>query len=253
MLRALIIGACLSVPIFMGVTASFPLDPALGSTDRYDRHYRVAGAIPFLTSYLLFTPAHLEPGRTYPLVLALHGGYKRSVGAFLAARADFQDRHRSFVLMPMALLSEPWVETGPGGRGLAPTRSLRLALDILRRVMAKDPIDPRRVYVTGSSNGAVGTFAALIHDRDLFAAGVAVNGAWPRQGAAAFKGARLAIYHGTEDRLSSVAGMRDLVAAIRRAGGDPKFVEMKGVGHDSWAAYERQDLWRWLFSQQRDP
>jgi predicted peptidase len=253
MLRALIIGACLSIPIFLGVSASFPLDPALGSTDRYDRHYRLARTIPFLTSYLLFTPTKLEPGRTYPLLLTLHGGYKRSVGAFLAARADFQDRHRSFVLMPMALLSQPWVETGSGGRGLGPTPSLRLAVDILRGVMADLPIDRNRIYVTGSSNGAVGVFAALTHYRDLFAAGVAVNGAWPRQGAAAFKGANLAIYHGTEDRLSSVARMRELVGAIRRAGGAPKFIELKGIGHDSWAAYERQDLWHWLFSQRRKP
>ena len=43
-------------------------------------------------------------------VLAAPFGFKRSAGAYFAAHADFQKRHQSFVLMPMALLGEPWVE-----------------------------------------------------------------------------------------------------------------------------------------------
>lgn len=103
-------------------------------------------------------------------MLVLHGGYKRSAGAFVAARRRFQERHKAFVLTPMALLGQPWAEPA-AGKGVGPTESLRLAMDALRDVVREFAIDEGRVYVTGSSNGAVGAFAAFVHYRDVLAAG----------------------------------------------------------------------------------
>lgn len=252
MIRVLVIGIGLCVPAFIGLSASYPFDPALENTEKFQRHYRLTESFPFLTSYLLLTPPNYDPKRSYPLILALHGGYKRSAAAFVAAGWQFQDRNKAFVLMPMALLGQAWAEPGAGGRGVGPTDSLRIAMGILRDVVREHSIDRGRIYVTGSSNGAVGTFAALVHYRDVFAAGVPVNGAWPTGGAGALRSAKLAIYHGTDDRIASVGRMRSLVKAVRAAGGQPKFVEMRGVGHDSWPAYRREDLWRWLFAQARE-
>jgi predicted peptidase len=245
----LLIAAGLGLPVFIGVSASYPFDPVLENTERFDRHYRVTGAFPFLTSYLLFTPTVHDANRSYPLVLALHGGFKRSAGAFVAVQPQFQERQPAYVLMPMALLGEAWAVPGPGNRGVVPTPSLRLAVEILRDVVRDHPIDGNRIYVTGSSNGAVGTFAALTHYRGLFAAGVAVNGAWPTSGAPALSRTKLAIYHGSEDPMASVDHMRGLVDAIRAAGGNPEFVEMAGIGHNSFPAYWNTALWRWLFAQ----
>lgn len=251
MVRALIIGICLSGLIFVGVSASYPFNPAFDNTGQFDRRYHITSSVPFLSSSLLLTPRSYDPDETYPLVLALHGGYKRSVGAFVAAQDEFQEHHGAFVLMPMALLGQPWVTGQADGSGMEPSKSLRLAMDILTDVVEEYPVDPSRIYVTGSSNGAVGTFAALVHYPDTFAAGVPVNGWWFLEDAAALSATNLAIYHGVNDPMNSIGGIRGLVAAIRAAGGRPEFVEMANVGHDSRPAYAQLELWNWLFAQRR--
>ncbi len=42
-----------------------------------------------------------------------------------------------------------------------------------------------------------------------------------------------------------------MIAAIKEAGGSPKYTELKGVGHDSWtAAYTGADgVLPWMFEQ----
>jgi hypothetical protein len=44
-----------------------------------------------------------------------------------------------------------------------------------------------------------------------------------------------------------------MIDAIRRAGGEPKYTELTGVGHDSWTeAYsDRGRLVEWLFAQRK--
>ena len=44
-----------------------------------------------------------------------------------------------------------------------------------------------------------------------------------------------------------------MIEAIKRAGGDPKYTELPGVGHNSWVqAYNGpENCLAWLFAQQR--
>ena len=45
---------------------------------------------------------------------------------------------------------------------------------------------------------------------------------------------------------------RNMVEAIKKAGGEPKYTEYKGVGHDSWTAtYKDPAVMEWLFAQKR--
>jgi len=249
LLRALLIGLCLSFLVFVGISANYPLDPVMDNTDKFDRRYHLTSSFPFVASSLLLVPRNYDPNRVYPLVLALHGGYKRSAGAFVAAQDKVQQRYEAFVVMPMALLGEPWVAPNAAGSAMGPSKSLSLAMEILKEVVSEYSIDHSRVYVTGSSNGAVGTFAAMVFYPDTFAAGIPVNGWWYIEDARTLSSFNLAIYHGEEDPLSAVGRMRELVASIRAAGGRPKFIEMSKVGHDSWPAYRQPALWDWLFSQ----
>jgi enterochelin esterase-like enzyme len=46
--------------------------------------------------------------------------------------------------------------------------------------------------------------------------------------------------------------MRAMNAAVKAAGGDWKYTEYPGVGHNSWRrAYATKDLPEWLFSQNK--
>jgi hypothetical protein len=48
---------------------------------------------------------------------------------------------------------------------------------------------------------------------------------------------------------------QEMVAAIQKAGGKPKYTEYPGVGHNSWTnAFKEPELLPWLFAQKRsDP
>ena len=45
---------------------------------------------------------------------------------------------------------------------------------------------------------------------------------------------------------------RDMLAAIKEAGGSPSYTEYPGVSHNSWTAtYANRELYTWLFAQKR--
>ena len=51
------------------------------------------------------------------------------------------------------------------------------------------------------------------------------------------------VFHGDEDEIVSVEVSRKFVKALQDAGGNPKYTEYKGVGHDSWSlAYRDNEL-----------
>ncbi len=57
-------------------------------------------------------------------------------------------------------------------------------------------------------------------------------------------------FHGDQDTVVKVRRSRDMIEAIRAAGGDPRYTEYAGVDHGSWVpAYRDRELYAWLFSQ----
>ena len=60
-------------------------------------------------------------------------------------------------------------------------------------------------------------------------------------------------WHGDADDVVPVARSRRMIEAIRAAGGEPRYSELAGVGHDSWTpAYTSADgLLPWMFAQRK--
>ena len=57
-------------------------------------------------------------------------------------------------------------------------------------------------------------------------------------------------FHGASDPLIGVEHARRMVAAVRKAGGKPRYTEYPGVGHDSYRkAFQEPELLPWLFRQ----
>jgi predicted peptidase len=233
--------------IYVYATVRYPLEPAMEQTQAFERHYHAIGTFPFVTSYFLFTPKDYDASRKYPLALALHGASKRCEGASAASGDDVQQICECFVLMPMAPAYQGWA-TREGG-----VEALAIAMDMLDGVRRNYSIDENRIYVTGHSMGGIGTFAALAHYPETFAAGVAVNGYWFPTDVAKFRDQKLWVFHGDEDRIFPIASTSELMLQIETEGGNPKYTVMNGVGHNSWPAYKDLDVWRWLTSQRRDP
>ena len=66
------------------------------------------------------------------------------------------------------------------------------------------------------------------------------------------KGVALWIFHGDADGTVPVDRSRSMVEAVKAAGGNVKYTEYPGVGHNSWSkTYASPETWQWLFEQRK--
>ena len=102
------------------------------------------------------------------------------------------------------------------------------------------------------SQGGYGTWDLIARRSELFAAAIAVCGGGDPAQAEKLVSLPIWAFHGAEDRLVPVERSRDMIAAIRKAGGRPVYTEYEGVGHDSWTpTYKNNAVLDWLFAQRR--
>ena len=115
----------------------------------------------------------------------------------------------------------------------SPTEPSALVLDLIEALCNEHRIDKDRIYLTGVSMGGYGTWDLVSRRPELFAAAIPFSGGGdPAQ---AEKLAKLPIwaFHGDADPLVRIERPRDMIAAIKKAGGEPKYTEYKGGGHDA--------------------
>ena len=123
-------------------------------------------------------------------------------------------------------------------------------MEAIDDLVKKHSIDPNRIYITGQSMGGVGTWGIIATHPGKFAAAAPVCGIWRPEDAPKMKGIPVWAFHGEKDTTVPVSGSRDMIAAIRKAGGKPKYTEFPGVGHGSWEpAYAMDEFWTWMFRQ----
>lgn len=218
--------------------------------------------------YRLFKPSEYDPARHYPLVLFLHGAGGRGTdnqgqildaGAKNAARwaiPDIQAKYPCFILAPQCPPDHKWVDmdwsAAKGEQKPQPTDDLRMTFELMGQLQKEFSIDPDRIYLTGLSMGGFGTWDLLTRHPDVFAAAVPVCGGGDESTAAKIKNVPIWCFHGGNDPVVRTIRSRHMIEAIRAAGGEPKYTEYPGVGHDSWVkAYSEPELLPWLFSQKR--
>ncbi len=222
-------------------------------------------------AYRLFIPTHLQPGTLYPLVLHLHGGEGpgddnlrqfRHPDALVFASPANQAKHPCFMVSPQVSSEDsrryPDWTWGP----------LRDRLvGMLTNLLARYPIDPDRLYLTGYSMGGIGAFRVVDAYPGLFAAAVPMAGLSLANSAVTnLTRVPMWVFHGAQDHTIPVdalytdpagsalvaKGSRGLVADIRRFGGCPIYTEYSRAGHDMfWAAYNTPGLLDWLMAQRR--
>ena len=100
--------------------------------------------------------------------------------------------------------------------------------------------------------GGYGSWDALARWPELFAAAVPVCGGADIKTAEKIKDIPVWIFHGDKDNAVPVSRSRDMDAALKKAGGKPKYTEYPGVGHNSWdKAYADPEMMAWLFAQKK--
>jgi predicted peptidase len=216
--------------------------------------------------YRLLMPKNIEEQHRYPLVLFLHGIGERGDdneaqlkwGAKNFATDENMEKYPCFVAVPQCPLNDLWValqELSPSYSMIEkPTEAMRMALELVEALQREFPqIDPKRIYVIGLSMGGFGTWDAVQRKPDLFAAAVPICGGGDVTKAEQIAKVPIWAFHGAEDRLVIPKWSRDMIKAIQEAGGNPKYTEYPGIGHQSWIkAYSDPELLSWLFSKKKN-
>lgn len=225
------------------------LAPAATVDDFVARTYTDStGTLP----YRLFIPTNYNAATKYPLVLFLHGGGENGTdnrlqltgqtGPLVFASATNQTTNPSFMVAPQCPVGGYWTYD-------IQAEQVQGMMDAL---MAEFPIDADRVYITGLSNGGFGTWDYVTRHPQMYAAAVPMNGGGNTALAGQITNLPIWNFHAANDGVIAVSYSRQMVGAVRRAGGNVIYTEYTSGGHGIWTpAYNTPILMDWVYSQKR--
>lgn len=210
------------------------LQPGLPVTVR-ERTYR----------YGLYVPPTYDTAKEYALVLCLHGaGF---TGDAYLERWQTRLGENYILACPTYMQGTWWTRHGEA-----------LVLATLRTVQARYHIDPDRVFLTGMSNGGIGTYLVGTHDAPLFA-GLAPMASGLDTVLMPFlenlKNTPVYMIHGRQDDVMPVELSRAIVQELTRLGYAFQYQEHDRVhpmaGGHFFPREELPALVRWFDRQRR--
>jgi predicted peptidase len=215
--------------------------------------------------YRLLKPDRYDATRKYPLVVFLHGAGERGDdntvqmihGVPQFASESNRAKYPCFLIAPQCPRDRRWVEVDWSSRSHDMPKSisepLGLTMELIDTLPKEFSIDTNRQYITGLSMGGYGTWDAMARRPGLFAAAAPICGGGDIKTAPAIAKIPIWAFHGAKDRAVVVERSRDMIDAIKKAGGSPRYTEYSEVGHDSWVpAYRDAELFAWMFAQKKD-
>ncbi len=216
--------------------------------------------------YRLMRPVAAAEGELYPLVVFLHGAGERGTDnvnqlQYLPtqlAQPRWRERFPCYVLAPQCRPDRRWVEvdwSSPDDPDMpeAAGEQLQAVIQMIEQTLQGEQIDRSRVYLTGLSMGGFGSWDLAIRHPEWFAAVAPICGGADPDRIIALKDTPVWIAHGDQDNAVPVERGRSAFAALKAAGASPTYVELPGVGHNSWApSYQDYDgVVPWLFRQKK--
>ena len=135
-----------------------------------------------------------------------------------------------------------------------PTNSLQLVMKLMDSLVVKDFVDKKRVYLSGLSNGAMGSFELLKNRPNMFASAVLIcgggNPAWAKEFA---KSTPVWIAHGSNDKVVNPNFSLKMIEAIINEGGSPKVTFFENVYHNSWDyVFSNDEYLKWMYSHSKN-
>lgn len=202
--------------------------------------------------YVLFIPQNYTAAKKWPVILYLHGAGERGtdgvlqttvgLGPFVKERAA---TFPFFVVFPQCedlqgRILTGWSPSSPDGR-----RALAI-LDSVARTFA---IDRHRCVLTGWSMGGYGTWSLGAAEPKRWSALVPVAGGGDPSWASSLKDTPIWAFQGANDQVVPASATRQMIDAIRAAGGHPLDSEVPDMGHDVWkVAYNDNHLYEWMLA-----
>lgn len=260
----------------------------LGDADKFEKRKYEGTYTTETLNYRLFVP---KTNEKTPLVLVLHGGGE--VGSDNEAQLVANDMvtgfasdaqqaiHKAYVVAPQLPVELKVNVATTGKRGWNEDKVKSALMEIIRELEKEYPnIDKSRIYVTGCSMGAMGTWGLITSYPDVFAAAMPVCGQGDISLMEKVKNLPIWAFHATDDPIvpmygqkdqykhnNSVIGTKTLVYRLKELGSNVLFTEYSskdmlkaGVpvnenvayNHFAWVpAYNNQNAINWLFDQKK--
>ena len=208
-------------------------------------------------SYQVHVPAARSRAKSLPVILFLHGigqrgeeGFVPTAGSAGALARSYLERVPAIVVLPQCRAGRYWSDA----------EMTRMTIQALDDAITAYGGDPKRVYLVGVSMGGYGAWHLAAEHPRKFAAVVPICGGSPLPSEDRFtliarkvRRTPVWLFHGAEDRVVPVTESRRMVEALKAAGGQVRYSEYEGVGHNVWLqALGEPELLPWLLSQQLD-
>ena len=197
--------------------------------------------------YLLFLPPGYETSaKSWPLMLFLHGAGESGTNL------DKVKTHGPPKLVESTRPDFPFILVSPQSarRGWQPELLSALLDDIVKN----HRVDKDRVYLTGLSMGGYGTWSLAAAHPEKFAAIAPICGGGNPRDAAKLAKLPIWVFHGAKDSTVPIERSKEMVEAIKAAGGNPRFTVYPEASHDSWTeTYNNPELYQWFLEQKRQP
>ena len=203
--------------------------------------------------YLVHIPekAKQNPEKKWPMILFLHGAAKRGddlnlikqygVPKEVENNKDFQ----FITISPQCPNEVIWIE-------------LLDELNALYHYALENyPVDQERIYLTGLSMGAFGSWAFATKYPEYFAAIAPVCGGSPwslnrTDPVQSIKDIPIWVFHGAMDEIVPVQKSADMVRTLKEFGADVRLTIYPEANHDSWTlTYSNPDLYSWFLQHKR--
>lgn len=221
--------------------------------------------------YRMLLPKNFSEDKTYPLVLFLHGAGERDNdnkrqlvhGSKMFLNETFRDSVPSIIIFPQCPKNDYWskLEADRSTKPITfkykyyenPTKPMALVIDLMDEIGTKPFIKTNQIYVMGLSMGGMGTFEIIYRKPKMFAAAVPICGGGDPESVIAYaKSIPLWVFHGAKDDVVDPNLSVNMVSAILKVGGFPRFTLFDFANHNSWdSAFAEPELLPWLFSKSK--
>ncbi len=224
--------------------------------------------------YRILLPESYDSTKRYPMVLFLHGAGERGRnnesqllhGASLFAKEENRKKYPAIVVFPQCPPESYWsnvsiTNDSTGKRDFhfrpdgEPTKALKMAIELEKKLLNENAVDKDRVYVMGLSMGAMGTYEIVRRMPNTFAAAVAICGGADTSTARAIRKTAFWIFHGAKDDIVSPRFSENMMYAMQSYWdvAEMQYTVYPNANHNSWdPAFKEPELFRWLFKQKRE-
>lgn len=195
--------------------------------------------------YVIRFPDGYSEGRTYPVLLFLHGAGSRGSDIEQLCRHPFFQLTARHSGLPLICVAPQ-----------CPENSWFDIFETLERFsvyLAHQPYtDASRLSLMGASMGGYAVWQLAMSLPELFAAAVPICGGGMYWNAARLADMPIWAFHGALDPVVLPEESQKMVDAVKQNGGDARLTVYPHNSHDAWSdTYTDPEVFRWLLEQRR--